>query len=233
MKDKICGIYCITNLTNGKKLIGQSNDIHNRWNNHKCMLKNNKHKNPHLQSAWNKYGQEQFVFEIVLLCPVEDLDKNEIKRIADNNSTDRLFGYNVVAGGDRPKHTPESRKRISEAKMGKKLSEEQKQKRKGLFAGNKNPNYGKTISDSQKKTIAEAHRGKNHYLYGKSMSAEQKTKIGLANKGKHRSEEMKEHMRKVKKDYWDKKRQEKLMSQNTSLTSPNQTPIAESTVSLA
>ena len=34
MSEKICGIYKITNLINGKVYIGQSQDIYERWAEH-------------------------------------------------------------------------------------------------------------------------------------------------------------------------------------------------------
>ena len=43
--DKICGIYCIENLVNKKKYIGQSIDISARFKKHKNLLCNNKHNN--------------------------------------------------------------------------------------------------------------------------------------------------------------------------------------------
>ena len=52
-----CGIYKITNLKNNKGYIGQSTDIKTRWINHKRELRNNIHRNPHLQNAFNKYGE--------------------------------------------------------------------------------------------------------------------------------------------------------------------------------
>lgn len=38
-KDKVCGVYKITNKVNGKVYIGQSKDIYIRWKNHKVSAK--------------------------------------------------------------------------------------------------------------------------------------------------------------------------------------------------
>ena len=64
---KICGIYKIENKINHKIYIGQSNDIETRWTHHKWELNNHKHSNNHLQKAWDKFGEENFIFEIVEL----------------------------------------------------------------------------------------------------------------------------------------------------------------------
>ena len=70
-KEKIRGIYKITNLINNKVYIGESLDIYRRWDEHKEDLNNNSHHSYKLQKDWNKYGQDNFKFEII-----EELDKN-------------------------------------------------------------------------------------------------------------------------------------------------------------
>ena len=58
MKDKINGIYSITNTINGKVYYGSSVDCERRWYQHKSSLNKNIHKNYHLQSSWNKCGKD-------------------------------------------------------------------------------------------------------------------------------------------------------------------------------
>lgn len=72
MSDMI-GIYKITNKTNGKFYIGSSKNISKRFREHKLDLKKNKHKNKKLQNAFNKYGEENFIFEILEECNLENL----------------------------------------------------------------------------------------------------------------------------------------------------------------
>ena len=61
------GVYQIYNTVNGKRYIGSSIHIEQRFKEHLRNLRANKHVNAHLQSAWNKYGEHSFVFEEVEL----------------------------------------------------------------------------------------------------------------------------------------------------------------------
>lgn len=91
------GIYNIKNLSNDKVYIGQSVDIEKRWSTHKAELNNNYHHNIHLQSAWNKYGEDNFEFSIIEECSIDKLDQQEIYWISKFNSYEN--GYNLTAGG--------------------------------------------------------------------------------------------------------------------------------------
>lgn len=71
------GIYQITNVINGYRYIGSTSRLGHRWEDHRRTLRGNYHKNSKLQNAWNKYGEENFIFEplyiaeINMLCSIE------------------------------------------------------------------------------------------------------------------------------------------------------------------
>jgi group I intron endonuclease len=76
---KMCGIYIIKNIINNKVYIGYSKDIHKRFEQHRKELNNNNKKyNPHLQAAWNKYKEENFIFDILEICDYDKLPEREI-----------------------------------------------------------------------------------------------------------------------------------------------------------
>lgn len=64
--NKVSGIYTITNKVTGKLYIGESLDIYRRWHDeHIPQLRKNCHYNKELQKDFNKYGEENFSFDIL------------------------------------------------------------------------------------------------------------------------------------------------------------------------
>ena len=84
------GIYKITNLINNKIYIGQSVHIERRWKEH-CF----KSSNSQISNAIQKYGKDNFKFEIIELCEKEFLDIREQYWISYYNSI-IPYGYNVI-----------------------------------------------------------------------------------------------------------------------------------------
>jgi len=96
------GIYKIINTINNKIYIGQSVDIKRRWNDHKSELRRNAHYNTYLQQSWNKYGEGNFIFEVIEFnenFTTEDLNELEIYYIDKLKTFDNNFGYNLTIGG--------------------------------------------------------------------------------------------------------------------------------------
>lgn len=95
-REKICGIYKIQNSINGKVYIGSSKDIYRRWSDHKSSLKRNAHHSYKLQRAWNKYGADNFTFDIIQIvedvCNLKNLEQTCLDSY---KSYDFNYGYNV------------------------------------------------------------------------------------------------------------------------------------------
>lgn len=88
------GIYKITNIKNNKVYIGSSKNIEIRFKAHLSRLNGNYHINKHLQSAYNKYGNKNFKFEVIKLVPLSILRRAEDYFIRKYNSLNPKFGYN-------------------------------------------------------------------------------------------------------------------------------------------
>ena len=96
---KIIGIYSFLNIVNGKRYIGQSNDIYRRERNHRTNLTQRRKENDHFINAWHKYGEQNFEFSILEECSLLDLNDRERYWIAFYQSNDPKYGYNKTSGG--------------------------------------------------------------------------------------------------------------------------------------
>lgn len=208
------GVYKITNKCNGKIYIGSTINFKQRFNDHKKLLRQDKHPNPHLQNAWNKYGEDSFGFEILLkIKPEKDLLLTEEQTLIDElNVFDKNIGYNIskTAGSTLGyKYSEESKQKMSEAKIKSNSVYHNKILKETLFNKDKeqyffdesikldsdkdktNPFYGKIHTEKSKQKMSEAKKGdKNpHFgkgpMLGKKLKVEHKAKIGSANSGKN------------------------------------------------
>lgn len=99
------GIYQVTNLINNKKYIGQSNDIKLRWKKHHSepFNPNSENYNCVFYRAIRKYGIDNFKFEVLEECSLNNLNKRErywIKQHRTYLGFKDCNGYNMTLGGD-------------------------------------------------------------------------------------------------------------------------------------
>lgn len=71
------GVYFIKCIKNGYIYIGSSKNIYSRYRQHYNKLKRNCHFNKELQSDFNKFGEDSFIFRSIKFCNCEDLIFNE------------------------------------------------------------------------------------------------------------------------------------------------------------
>ena len=111
-------VYQIRHIASGKVYVGSATNPRTRRNGHFRDLRNGIHHSRYLQRAYDKYGEDAFVFEIiepVLFC--EDLTTRETYWIKMLRAAERSHGYNVepIAGSSLgAKRTDAVRAGISE-----------------------------------------------------------------------------------------------------------------------
>ena len=93
------GIYKITNTVNNKIYIGQSIFIEKRWAQHKSPYEQERYKDKPLYKAFQKYGLNNFIFEVIEECPPEILNEREKYWISTLRTLCHEKGYNVTSGG--------------------------------------------------------------------------------------------------------------------------------------
>lgn len=100
------GIYKITNIQNNNCYIGQSRNIYKRWNTHKntAFREDLKEYEYPLYRAIRKYGLENFTFEIIEECLIEELNDKEIEWIKKLKPE-----YNQTVGGELRRQSVKSK----------------------------------------------------------------------------------------------------------------------------
>lgn len=195
---KECGVYKIINVTTGDFYVGSSCNIHQRHQHHRADLRANRHANQYLQRSWNKYGEEAFLFETILLC---------------DKSTKLWFEQSVINGLKPPfniakdalapmqgrKHTRKARKQMAESRSGE---------RNGMY-GKERPDLVKLNKSKENQIWTQERRDAvsermigNQYNAGRSLSEEHKEKLRVAFSGENnpnfgipRTEEQKQMQR--------------------------------------
>jgi len=141
-------IYLIQCKSNSKIYIGSSRRVKIRQRDHFRHLRNNKHNNPHLQNAFNKFGIEDFEFAILESCLESERNVLEQKWIDKLQSADNTKGFNIVATVGFVGAFAGSRKE-SKLKGRKFKRPKSKDKRVGYFLGH---------SEETKRDLSEAQR---------------------------------------------------------------------------
>ena len=123
---KLKGIYSITNINDNKIYIGSTfKSFIGRFKQHCNKLNQNKHPSLYLQNAWNKYGENSFIFRIVEVINEKDLLLDREKfYIEKYNSFEN--GYNL---NPNPNTSPmfNIKSRLKSSLTHKKIWEERKQ----------------------------------------------------------------------------------------------------------
>lgn len=136
-------IYKITNKVNGKVYVGQTvqKNVKYRWKDHTRKLNQNNHPNKHIQASWNKYGEENFVFEVIEeFNPEMNFDLNNLEKfwIKHYDSSNPEKGYNKTLGGDGSGTlTEEAKQKLRQVNLGKVQSAETIAKRVEKLKGQK------------------------------------------------------------------------------------------------
>jgi group I intron endonuclease len=157
-------IYRILNKITQKCYIGESKclNINRRWNQHKKTIENNKGYCPALRDAVIKYGIENFIFTVIIVCFDDDRFKYEKEYINKYNSV-VPNGYNVTNGGEG-----------GGGFQGKKHSEEVKNKIKNALKQKyiDNPELKKQLSERNK-------------IVMKNPEVKERIKLGILNSDKY------------------------------------------------
>lgn len=179
-------IYKIINVVNNKFYVGSTKHAKARFRQHRKLLRENRHHCKHLQSAWNKYGEDKFSFVVVETVPDnESLSAAEDVWLVANVGTPNCYnsGYSSNAPWrNAPAHLTPS--------FGKPVPQDRKEKisqgLKAFYAEDyfNHPRVGKTHSEETKAKISASKRANPQRPWlGKERDQATKDKISAAQKG--------------------------------------------------
>jgi len=169
---------------NGKVYIGITGNelVEHRYGNNG----NHYHKwaQPLMLRAIEKYGWENIRHETLASgLSKEDACTLEIKLIAEYQSSNPVYGYNLTLGGQYPTYTDESRAKMSAARLGTHPTDETRAKMSAAKKGTTPWNKGQPTSPETLAKLSAARKGRVAPNKGIAMTDEQKQKISDSKKG--------------------------------------------------
>lgn len=173
----LIGIYQIRNINNNKIYIGSTINYNKRRSAHKSLLKNNKHHSIYLQNAWNKYGENSFVFDFLIEIDKKLLIENEQFYI---DTLKPQYNMLLLAGSATGHTWTEEQKRKVSGKNHHNFGQP------GLFKGhthdeskelNKQAHLGKTHTEETILKMRDSKLGSMNYMYGKKHNIKTISKI--------------------------------------------------------
>lgn len=179
-------IYKIVNTVNGKFYVGSTTNTRERFRTHRNRLRGNRHHCGHLQAAWNKYGENSFIFHVVETIPDgQSLQDAEDVWLQEHVGKEHCYNHGLRSGAPW-----RGVKKEDHPNFGRPVSEEHRQ---AISSGLKefyakditnHPRFGKKHSEETKeriraKKLAEPAR----YWQGKERDEETRKKIGDTQRG--------------------------------------------------
>lgn len=215
-RDRLTGVYQIRNLVNGKVYVGSAGvSIKKRWKDHVRDANNKKHHSISFQRAWDKYGQDNFAFEVLARCPKEYCIKLEQWFL------DRLkpeYNISPTAGTRKGIKLPEEELKIRLANR-KKPNYDEEYRRKVSEAAKKYfscPEARKRQSEKAKKRL-ESKEYRDRLIgqlekHRESTTAEQRSEIA---KKAWQNKEYAERQKSAKREWLDRPETRKMIGANT------------------
>lgn len=174
-------IYKIINITNGKFYVGSTGDTRERFRVHRKRLRSNKHHCAHLQAAWNKYGEDNFLFKVVEeVSDISLLQGAEDRWLVEWVGKEQCYNHGLRSGAPWRGCNSEDH-----PNFGKTLSEDNKRVLREARANQPCPRTGKTHTEETKQLIREKKLANPTKAWlGKTRDEETCKKIGDTQRGK-------------------------------------------------
>lgn len=154
------GIYRIRNLKNDKSYVGRAVDLERRKAQHLESLRAGTSHNPHLQNSWNKWGEENFLWEVLEACDGDSLMMREAHWINELDACNPSHGFNMRSenGDGTWRLSDETRAEWSKNKKALWADGKMKNHPWTNTKGENNPRWGVVMDDDLKERIRQSVR---------------------------------------------------------------------------
>lgn len=172
-------IYKISHSATDRVYVGQTtqkNGCRSRWYNHCKRAADGM--NTYFYRAIRKYGREAFTVEVIEVCSDELLNDRESFWISEFRSNQKGFGFNSTSGGDRCEMTSDAKRNMSISATGRKRGPLSESARRKISDAKK----GKRRTSEQ---IERIKQGRSH-IVNLSETWKQNISKGLLNTAKYK-----------------------------------------------
>lgn len=170
------GIYKILNTLTGKFYIGSSISVRNRFYKHLSQLRLGRHRNAHLQAAFDRDGEAAFQFAVLELCERDQLLAREQHHL---DTLKPEYNICAIAGNTMGyRHGPDAREKMKKTHkrtksfLGRRHTDEARRKISEKRAGRK-------LSPEHVARIVEANLGNSHTA-GHQLTTEHRAKVSAS-----------------------------------------------------
>ena len=130
--EKISGVYKIENIITGDFYIGSSKDVKNRWVTHKCPSQWKARPNSLLYKDMQKYGVENFRFQIICYVMPDYLKQTEQEFIEMLHPSYNNYNANGIDTERKRKSQEKAQRKYNQSNRGKETHRKYYQSDKGM-----------------------------------------------------------------------------------------------------
>jgi group I intron endonuclease len=182
------GVYTIVHAASRKCYVGSSINVEQRLIHHRSKLNRGKHHCRHLQNAWIKYGSSAFEFVLSRVTESEQECRDLEQAVLDTFFDCMYNSKNAAVGGGtgdlNVMRRPEVAKKVSEARIGMKFSDDHRRNLSAALKGKPSTRLGSTASLESKEKMRVAKLGKTSPRKGCVLSLETVEKMIASKTGK-------------------------------------------------
>lgn len=171
-KINVSSVYCVLNIHNNRRYVGSTTKFSKRKSHHLYDLRNKRHRSRLLQEDYDKYGADSLKFFILEDVETFNLDELFGREQFWIDKYKPEYNINPLAGNRFHPNafTPEAREKNKKGSLGRKQSQEEKDKRAESIKSFWATHPAKTISQEMKEHLSKINTGKKNPNWGLKRS---------------------------------------------------------------